>query len=129
MKTQRDENTAPVLIDVKEAARRLGTEPRFVRRLIAERRIEFHKLGRYVRISEAALADFIKAGRVEPLTAVDAQHKVRGAALCLTGKDIDVSAMSGSGNPAVSRSATRGRTGACGQVLTPTAGRATPRGR
>ena len=77
MKTQRDENTAPVLIDVKEAARRLGTEPRFVRRLIAERRIEFHKLGRYVRISEAALADFIKAGRVEPLTAVDAQHKVR----------------------------------------------------
>ena len=74
MKTQRDENTAPVLIDVKEAARRLGTEPRFVRRLIAERRIEFHKLGRYVRISEAALADFIMAGRVEPLTAVDARH-------------------------------------------------------
>ena len=129
MKTQRDENMAPVLIDVKEAARRLGTEPRFVRRLIAERRIEFHKLGRYVRISEAALADFIKAGRVEPLTAVDAQHKVRGAALCRTGKDTDVSAMSGSGNPAVSRSATRGRTGACGPVLTSTAGRATPRGR
>jgi excisionase family DNA binding protein len=92
MKTQRNENMAPVLIDVKEAARRLGTEPRFVRRLIAERRIEFHKLGRYVRISEAALADFIMAGRVEPLTAVDAQHKVRGAALCRTGKDTDVSA-------------------------------------
>jgi excisionase family DNA binding protein len=57
------EATAP-LLDVNEVARRLGTEPRFVRRLVAERRIEFHKLGRHVRISEAALAEFIKAGRV-----------------------------------------------------------------
>ena len=57
------ETTAP-LLDVTEVARRLGTEPRFVRRLIAERRIEFHKLGRHVRISEAALTAFIKAGRV-----------------------------------------------------------------
>jgi excisionase family DNA binding protein len=57
--------TAPVLLDVNEVARRLGTEPRFVRRLIAERRIEYHKVGRHVRISEAALDDFIKAGRVE----------------------------------------------------------------
>ena len=57
--------TAPVLLTVNEVARRLGTEPRFVRRLITERRIEYHKVGRYVRISEAALDDFIKAGRVE----------------------------------------------------------------
>ena len=57
--------TAPVLLDVNEVARRLGTEPRFVRRLIAERRIEYHKVGRHVRISEAALDEFIKAGRVE----------------------------------------------------------------
>jgi excisionase family DNA binding protein len=41
-----------------------------VRRLIAERRIEFHKLGRHVRISEAALTAFIKAGRVPPVTSV-----------------------------------------------------------
>jgi len=60
------ETTAP--LDVNEVARRLGTEPRFVRRLIAERRIEFHKLGRYVHISEAALAEFIKTGRVPPVT-------------------------------------------------------------
>ena len=60
--------TAAPLLDVNEVARRLGTEPRFVRRLIAERRIEFHKLGRHVRISEAALAAFIKAGRVPPVT-------------------------------------------------------------
>ena len=69
----RVEATAP-LLDVNEVARRLGTEPRFVRRLIAERRIEFHKLGRHVRISEAALTAFIKAGRVPPVTS--ARRKV-----------------------------------------------------
>ena len=62
------ETMAP-LLDVNEVARRLGTEPRFVRRLIAERRIEFHKLGRHVRISEAALTAFIEAGRVQPMEA------------------------------------------------------------
>jgi excisionase family DNA binding protein len=59
-------NTAPVMLTVEQVAVRLNTKPRFVRRLIAERRIEFHKLGRYVRISEPALAEFIKAGRVPP---------------------------------------------------------------
>ena len=63
------ETTAP-LLDVNEVARRLGTKPRFVRRLIAERRIEFHRVGRHVRVSEAALDEFIKAGRVGPVTSV-----------------------------------------------------------
>jgi excisionase family DNA binding protein len=63
MKAQGD-GGVPVLLDVEEAARRLGTKPRFVRRLIAERRIEFHKVGHHVRISECALAEFIEAGRV-----------------------------------------------------------------
>jgi excisionase family DNA binding protein len=60
-------NTAPVLLTVEQVAERLNTKPRFVRRLIAERRIEFHKVGRHVRISEPALAEFIKAGRVAPV--------------------------------------------------------------
>jgi excisionase family DNA binding protein len=59
--------TAPMLLTVEQAAERLSTKPRFVRRLIAERRIEFHKVGRHVRISETALAEFIEAGRVEPV--------------------------------------------------------------
>jgi excisionase family DNA binding protein len=59
--------TAPALLTVEQAAERLNTKPRFVRRLIAERRIEFHKVGRHVRISEPALAAFIEAGRVEPI--------------------------------------------------------------
>jgi hypothetical protein len=48
--------------------------------LIAERRIEFVKVGRHVRISESALHDFIDAGRVEPLTAAGTRHKMRGVA-------------------------------------------------
>ena len=55
------------LLTVDAAAERLSTSPRFIRRLIAERRIEFVKVGRHVRISESALAEFIDAGRVEPL--------------------------------------------------------------
>jgi excisionase family DNA binding protein len=77
---RREETVVPPLLDVNEVARRLGTEPRFVRRLIAERRIEFHKLGRHVRISESALAEFVKAGRVEPMRLSESQHRMRGVA-------------------------------------------------
>ncbi len=59
--------TAAVLLTVEQAAERLNTKPRFVQRLIAERRIEFHKIGHHVRISERALADFVEAGRVAPV--------------------------------------------------------------
>ena len=59
------------LLTVEAAAERLSTSPRFVRRLIAERRIEFVKVGRHVRISETALAEFIEAGRTPPVTAAD----------------------------------------------------------
>jgi excisionase family DNA binding protein len=37
-----------------------------VRRLIAERRIAYCKLGRHVRITEADLINFVAIGRVEP---------------------------------------------------------------
>jgi excisionase family DNA binding protein len=80
MMARQQETAAPALLDVKQVAIRLGTKPRFVRRLIAERRIEFHKVGRYVRISESALCDFINAGRVEPMTPSEAQHRMRGVA-------------------------------------------------
>jgi excisionase family DNA binding protein len=55
------------LLRVEEAADRLGTSPRFIRRLIAERRIAFTKLGRHVRIDTTDIDAFIAAGRVEPL--------------------------------------------------------------
>jgi excisionase family DNA binding protein len=53
------------LLTVEEAADRLGTSVRFIRRLIAERRIAYVRIGRHVRIAEADLASFVAAGRLE----------------------------------------------------------------
>lgn len=64
-------------LTVKEAAARLNTTERFPRRLIAERRIRFIKLGRHVRIPESALEELISAGTVEPVQAV---RRYRGRA-------------------------------------------------
>ncbi len=55
------------LLTVAQVAERLGTTARFPRRLIAERRIEFVRVGRHVRISSSVLAEFIAAGTVEPV--------------------------------------------------------------
>lgn len=55
------------LLSVDEAAKILGTTSRFPRRLIAERRIKFVRVGRHVRIPEAELQGFIAEGTVEPL--------------------------------------------------------------
>ena len=56
------------LLTVEEAGDVLNTGPRFVRRLIAERRIEFVRVGRHVRISESVLAGFVESGRVPVMT-------------------------------------------------------------
>jgi len=55
------------LLTVYEAADALGTSVRFPRRLIAERRIRFVRIGRLVRIPESALEEFVQAGTVDPL--------------------------------------------------------------
>ena len=72
------------LLTVEEAAERLGTPPRFVRRLIAERRIAFVRLGERkgcpVRIAETDLAAFVAAGRVEPMRPADVRAAMRGVA-------------------------------------------------
>jgi excisionase family DNA binding protein len=54
------------LLTVEEAAERLGTSARFIRRLIAERRIAYTKLGRHVRIAARDLDAFVASGRVDP---------------------------------------------------------------
>ena len=54
------------LLDVEQAAVHLGTPVRFIRRLIAERRIRFYKVGRYVRLDRQDLDAFIASGRIEP---------------------------------------------------------------
>jgi excisionase family DNA binding protein len=54
------------LLTVGEVAGILATSDRFPRRLIAERRIRFVRVGRHVRIPESALREFIDAGMIEP---------------------------------------------------------------
>ena len=51
--------TADRYLSVPEVAERLGTTERFPRRLIEERRIEFKRFGRHVRISERVLTEWI----------------------------------------------------------------------
>lgn len=61
--------TRPVerLLTVAQVAELLGTTDRFPRRLIAERRIRFVRVGRHVRIPESALCEFIQSGTIEPM--------------------------------------------------------------
>ena len=54
------------LLTVDQAAEAMGTSTRFIRRLIAERRITYTKIGRHVRIAECDLINYVAAGRVEP---------------------------------------------------------------
>ena len=63
------------LLTVDQAAERLGTSVRFPRRLIAERRITFVRVGRHVRIPESAIDEMIASGTVEPI-----DRRRRGAA-------------------------------------------------
>jgi excisionase family DNA binding protein len=57
------------MLTIEQSAERLNMSVRYVRRLIAERRIAFHKIGRSVRLKATDIAAFVDAGRVEPITA------------------------------------------------------------
>ena len=54
------------MLDVRGAAARLGVTDRFVRRLVEERRIPFHKIGKLVRFDPVEVDRWIDACRVEP---------------------------------------------------------------
>jgi excisionase family DNA binding protein len=68
--TTRSEVVVPLagagLLDIDGLARRLGTSPRFVRRLVEERRIPYLKIGRLVRFDAAEVERWISSSRVEP---------------------------------------------------------------
>ncbi|MEU1483934.1 helix-turn-helix domain-containing protein [Streptomyces sp. NPDC005752] len=55
------------LLTVDQAAERLGTTARFPRRLIAERRIAFVKVGSHVRIKGSVLEAYIEGNTVQPI--------------------------------------------------------------
>ncbi len=57
--------TSQQLLDVAQAADRLGVTPRFIRRLVFERRLAYIKVGKYVRFEAADLEEWLSAHRVE----------------------------------------------------------------
>ncbi len=57
------ERQAP--LTVSEAAAYLNVTERYVRRLVAERRVAYHKVGRLLRFHRADLDALFEAGRVE----------------------------------------------------------------
>jgi excisionase family DNA binding protein len=66
-------------LTVAGAAEYLNTSERFVRRLIAERRIAFHHVGRHVRFAVDDLEAFVQRGRVEVISRPDVARTVRRA--------------------------------------------------
>ncbi|MCF2526634.1 MULTISPECIES: helix-turn-helix domain-containing protein [Streptomycetaceae] len=55
-------------LSVPEVAERMGFDnERFVRRLVAERRIQYVKFGSHVRIKESVVIAYIDANTVQPL--------------------------------------------------------------
>lgn len=54
----------PTLHDIASAAERLGVTQRWMRRAVAERRVPFVKVGRYVRFAEEDLQAYIDTQRV-----------------------------------------------------------------
>lgn len=62
--TRRGATERPML-GIPQLAERLGTTERFVRRLVCERRIPFHKVGKYVRFDQDDVDDWVAFRRVE----------------------------------------------------------------
>lgn len=55
------------LLDIAQAAERLNLTPRFIRRLIAERRIDYLKIGKFIRFHPTELDAWIERQRIEHL--------------------------------------------------------------
>ncbi len=66
-RTAKEVNNNDRLLTVDEAAERLGTGVRFIRRLVAERRIRYVKLGKHVRIADSVLNAYVEERTVPTL--------------------------------------------------------------
>ena len=56
-------DTLPQLLDIDHLAQHLGTSQRHIRRLIAEKRIPYLKVGRLIRFDPAEIAAWLDRGR------------------------------------------------------------------
>ena len=68
------------LLTIDEAAAVIKMSTRYVRRLVAERRIAFYRIGRSIRLAPDDLAAHVKSGRVEPITETTVFRDLRRAA-------------------------------------------------
>ncbi|MCZ2857445.1 helix-turn-helix domain-containing protein [Blastococcus sp. VKM Ac-2987] len=59
--------SADPLLSCGEVAERLGTGERFVRRLVAERRLRYVKVGKYVKFRREDVEAWIAAQMVDPV--------------------------------------------------------------
>jgi excisionase family DNA binding protein len=62
-----ESTTTPPLLDVASLAERLGVTERFVRRLVAERRVPFLKLGKFIRFDPRAIESWLDSATVPEL--------------------------------------------------------------
>ncbi len=69
----------PRLLSVEQVAERLGVAPRYVRRLAAERRIRFFKVGHLLRFAEDDLDEWIEQICTEPIRALSTLNTVVAA--------------------------------------------------
>ena len=63
-------STIPQLLTIDQPADRLGTTVRHVRRLVADRRMPYIKVGRLVRFDPSAIKAWLDVARRDP----DARH-------------------------------------------------------
>jgi excisionase family DNA binding protein len=54
----------PQLLDIDQLAQRLGITVRHVRRLVADKRVPYYKVGRLVRFDQAEITDWLATRRV-----------------------------------------------------------------
>jgi excisionase family DNA binding protein len=76
----KEEHQVEELLTGDEVAERLKTTPRFVRRLVAERRIEYVKVGRLVRFSPGAVAEYVERNKVVPIDRTKVRRHLREVA-------------------------------------------------
>jgi excisionase family DNA binding protein len=56
----------PELVDIETVAKLLGVGERYVRRMVAERQIEFVKIGHYIRFDLDVVREWVEERRRRP---------------------------------------------------------------
>jgi excisionase family DNA binding protein len=65
---QRRKLRGVALLGVTELAEQLGTSERFVRRLVCERRVRFHKVGKFVRFDPRDIDAWLAEHRIDSVS-------------------------------------------------------------